>query len=552
MSIYTTECIPSMGGKTCSTQGLYSKDPAVTALQDLLIYGLIGLSVFAHRSREMGYKDLEVDKKIPKFLYYSSKNINFSIESLKNTIHELSEYKNRAENLYKQACRANRVCPEDLIGPAKWQPTETLPELIAQGHKVCVLKNVEFPDPDITGFQDIIKFSMAAIANYLQQIQKHEKIEDRIISKIYFLLNFICEKDKNIDDYVEAALKCGELNFDVMETLNKIHIKYYGPPEPTQVRITPVQGKAILVTGNDYKTLEKVLLNTHGKKINIYTYGEMISAHAFPEIKKHKHLIGNYGGFIKNIRQDFENFPGAILIASNFRQGSGEIYRGRIYSTEDVSWPGIFSIDEDDLRSLINAAYDSQGFLEEIEERYVTIGFGEKSIEIYSTKIYEHYKQEKVKHFVMIGGCDSPSGHCNYFDEVAQRLPNDSILLTLACEKYMYTRDKFGEIEGLSRLIDLGQYNDAFPAIKMALSLAEKFELDINELPLSIIISWNEQKAIATLLTLVYLGIRNIRLGPILPMYVSPRLLDLLLSKFQIIKISTPQKDIEEIIKKVA
>jgi hydroxylamine reductase len=539
-------------GKSCSLHGMSSKDPAITALQDLLMYGLIGLSMYAYKARKMGYKDKGIDENIPKFLYLSSKNINFSIEILKNTIYEIAELKNRAENLYKYASKSTMGIVEELTGPAQWQPETKLPDLIAQGHRICVLKSADFPDPEVHGLQEIIKFSLMGTAGYVEQIQKYEQVTEEMYSMLYQILGSLYEKGKSVDEYIELVLKSGELNFLAMQTLNQVHHSYYGCPEPSHVRITPVKGKAILVTGNDYKTLENLLHSTEDKKISIYTHGEMISAHSYPEIKRHKHLVGYYGGKISDSKQVLENFPGAVLIASNFSRGMGEIYRGRVFSTEDIAWPGIFSIDENDLRALVNAAYDSQGFLEEMEAKFITVGFGEKSIKYYADKILKSFRANRLKHFIFIGGCDDFGAEGDYMGEIVELMPQNSIMLTLACDKYRFSPEEIGMFDNLPRVIDLGHYNDAYPAIKMALQLAEKMNMKVSELPMSVVISWNEQKAVAALLSLLYLGFRNIKLGPVLPAYLTPKLIDLLSEKFKITKITTPKNDMDEIIRKFA
>jgi hydroxylamine reductase len=389
-------------------------------------------------------------------------------------------------------------------------------------------------------------------AGYIEQLQKYEKVHEEIYTMLYQILGSLYEKGQNIDDYVELVIKCGELNFKAMETLNKVHHSYYGCPEPSKIRITPIKGKAILVTGNDYKTLENLLHNTEDKKINIYTHGEMISAHSYPEIKRHKHLIGYYDGKITDSRKVLENFPGAVLITSSLAKGIGEIYRGRVFSTDDIAWPGIFSIDENDFKTLVNAAYDSQGFLEDMEAKFITVGFGEKSINYYANKIFKSINEKKLKHFIFICGCEDLDYENDYLAELFELMPENLIMLTLACDKYKFSKEEIGLFDELPKVLDLGHYNDAYPAIKMALSIAEKMNLSLNELPMSIIVSWNEQKAVSSLLSLLYLGFRNIKVGPVLPAYLTPKLLDLLLDKFKIIKISTPKNDIDEIIRKLA
>jgi hydroxylamine reductase len=323
----------------------------------------------------------------------------------------------------------------------------------------------------------------------------------------------------------------------------------YGHPEPTPVRITPVAGKAILVSGHDLKDLAELLEQTQGKGVNIYTHGEMLPCHGYPELKKYSHLVGNYGGAWQDQRKEFEEFPGAILMTTNCIQKPKEAYQARIFTTGLVAWPGVTHIGAGtdgakDFTPVVDAALAAEGFAADAEEKTILVGFGRNAVLGVADKIIEAVKGGALKHFFLIGGCDGAKPGRNYFTELAEAVPDDCVILTLACGKYRFNKLDFGEIGGIPRLLDIGQCNDAYSAVQIAVALAEAFECGVNDLPLSFVISWYEQKAVCILLSLLHLGIQNIRLGPSLPAFVTPAILDVLVEKFNIMPITTPAEDL--------
>jgi hydroxylamine reductase len=333
-----------------------------------------------------------------------------------------------------------------------------------------------------------------------------------------------------------------------MALLDKANTEAYGDPVPTAVRTTPVAGKAILVSGHDLKDLEELLKQTEGKGINIYTHGEMLPAHGYPQLKKYKHLVGNYGSAWQNQSTEFEKFPGAILMTTNCIQRPKDSYKDRIFTTGLVAWPGVRHIKDKDFTPVIEAALAAEGFAEDEPEKTMIVGFGRASLLGAQDKVVDLVKEGKLRHVFLIGGCDGAKPGRNYYTELAKAVPEDCIILTLACGKYRFNDLEFGEIDGIPRLLDVGQCNDAFSAVQLAVSLAEKLGTDVNSLPLSLILSWYEQKAVAILLSLLYLGIKNIRLGPTLPAFVTPNVLEVLVEKFGIMPISTPEEDLKAIL----
>ncbi|MFH1067252.1 MAG: hydroxylamine reductase, partial [bacterium] len=352
--------------------------------------------------------------------------------------------------------------------------------------------------------------------------------------------------EQDLEKLFGLNLKCGEVNLRVMALLDEANTGAYGQPEPTPVRIDSVKGKCILVSGHDLRDLGDLLEQTKGKGINIYTHGEMLPCHGYPEMKKHRHLVGNFGGAWQDQREEFDQFPGAILMTTNCLQKPKETYANRLFTSSVVAWPGVSHISDRDFTPVIEAALAAEGFKEDGSGKTITVGFGHHAVLSVADKVIEAVKNGAVKHFFLIGGCDGAKSGRNYYTAFAQAVPKDCIILTLACGKNRFNKLEFGEIGGLPRLLDCGQCNDTYSAIKIAEALAGAFKCGINDLPLSFIISWYEQKAVAVLLTLLYLGIKNIRLGPVLPAFATPNMLKILVEKFNIMPITTVQEDLEQ------
>jgi hydroxylamine reductase len=331
-----------------------------------------------------------------------------------------------------------------------------------------------------------------------------------------------------------------------MELLDAANTGAYGHPEPTQVRVTAVKGKCILVSGHDLKDLEELLRQTEGKGINVYTHGEMLPANTYPGFKKHKHLIGNYGGAWQNQKTEFEAFPGPILMTTNCLQSPKDSYRNRLFTCGVAGWPDVAHIQDRDFSAVIGAALSEPGFTADEPERFITTGFARNAVMTAAEKVIALVKEGKIKHFFLIGGCDGAKPGRNYYTEFARKVPDDCVILTLACGKYRFNKLEFGDIEGIPRLLDCGQCNDAYSAVQIAAALAKAFDCGVNDLPLSMILSWYEQKAVAILLTLLHLGIKDMKLGPSLPAFVSPNVLKVLVEKFNISPIGSPDKDLAE------
>jgi hydroxylamine reductase len=351
-----------------------------------------------------------------------------------------------------------------------------------------------------------------------------------------------------VNALVARALKVGEVNLKVMGMLDEANTGTYGHPVPTKVRIEPVKGKAILVSGHDLKDIEELLKQTQGKGINVYTHGEMLACNSYPGLKKYKHLVGNFGGAWQDQQKEFAQFPGAILMTTNCLQRPQAAYAGRIFTSGVAGWPGVTHISDRNFKPVIDAALAAPGFEETPPEKTIIVGFGRNAVLGVADKVIAAVKSGAIRHFFLVGGCDGARPGRNYYTEFVEQAPKDTVILTLACGKYRFNTLELGDIGGIPRLLDVGQCNDAYSAIKIAMALADAFKTDINHLPLSLILSWYEQKAVVILLTLLALGVKNIRLGPTLPAFITPAVLKVLVDNYNVMPISTPKEDLKAIL----
>ncbi|MHB0912137.1 MAG: hydroxylamine reductase [Armatimonadota bacterium] len=538
--MFCYQCEQTAQGKGCTVHGVCGKDPRTAALQDLLFYAAEGISMYAHRARKLGATDREIDVFILEALFSTVTNVDFDPDRLEALIRKAGELLGRARAMYSEACAA----PEELSGPAAWRPAETQDGLVAQGVEVGIVEQLKKFGEDVTGLRYLVIYGLKGAAAYADHAQILGQEDEAVYAAFEEGLDFLTSDDLSVDALLSMALKVGEINLRTMELLDAGNTGAYGHPVPTAVRVEPVAGKAILVSGHDLKDLEELLRQTEGKGINVYTHGEMLPAHAYPELAKYPHLVGNYGGAWQDQAREFEAFPGAILMTTNCIQKPRETYKGRIFTSGLVAWPGVPHIADRDFAPVIQAALAAPGFAEDGPDKKIMVGFGRSAVLGVADKVIDAVKSGAIRHFFLIGGCDGAKGGRNYYTELAKAVPEDCVILTLACGKYRFNKLEFGEIGGIPRLLDVGQCNDAFSAIKIASALAEAFGVGVNDLPLSIVCSWYEQKAVAILLTLLALGIKGIRLGPSLPAFVTPPVLDVLVKEFGIAPIGTPEEDL--------
>jgi len=549
--LFCNQCEQTAKGTGCTAAGVCGKDHNTAALQDLLVYAVKGIAMYALRNRRLGVKDHESDVFIVKALFSTVTNVNFDPERLRSLLVKAGELIEKAERSYIEATQKAGQKPEQLNGPATWRPVNDLAQLISQGEAVGYQENIEKLGPDIAGLLNMVAFGIKGMAAYVEHARILGVEDDQVYAFFHQGMAFLAKPQFTMDELVGMALKVGEVNLRVMELLDGANTSTYGHPAPTKVRITPVKGKAILISGHDLKDLAELLEQTAGKGINIYTHGEMLPAHGYPNLKKHPHLLGNYGGAWQNQKEEFDKFPGAILMTTNCIQKPAESYQGRIFTTGLVAWPGVKHVENHNFGPVIEAAIQAPGFSGDEPEKYITVGFGRNAVLNAADKIVSAVKAGKIRHFFLIGGCDGVKSGRSYFTELAQKVPDDCIILTLACGKYRFNKLEFGTIEGIPRLLDVGQCNDAYSAIKIAEALANIFQTDVNHLPLSLILSWYEQKAVSILLSLLHLGIKNIRIGPSMPAFITPAVYETLKQNFNLLPITNPDEDLQAILGKV-
>lgn len=601
MSILCWQCEQAANGSGCQNAGICGKDAKTGALQNLLLAWCRHIAGPARTMREIGNSSRLVDHFLIDALYSTLTNVNFSAKEIAEKIHlayrilQMLEYLSREKNPEYQSSLEKEVsAPLDEI------TEDQINELVEQGAEYTISARQKVYGQTIVGLQELVLCGIKGAAAYTshllplaeevrknlastsmiltdKEILKSVKSKDRqrksdqkekiaqveadlaewtdkernLLDGFYKLLAFLGEEPTDIEALYEAAMETGRLNLLAMEMLESAHIRLYGKQEPTVVRISPVQGKCILVSGHDLRDLYDLLKQTEGKGVNIFTHGEMLVAHAYPEFKKFKHLVGHYGGAWYQQQKEFDGFPGAILMTSNCIQKPASSYHDYIFTTGPVHWPDIRHIDPNsdgkkDFTPLIQAALDSPGFFRPKSNDRITIGFGADAIIGLFDQLRKAMQAKTFSRFYLIGGCDGPETERDYFTQLAKKVPADGIILTLGCGKYRFNRDVFAPLpSGLPRLFDLGQCNDAQGAIRLAIKFMEEFNCRIDQLPISFYLSWFEQKAVAVLLTLLALGIKGIFIGPKPPAFITPEILEVLVARCDLKLISgDPAKDL--------
>jgi len=541
--MFCYQCEQTAKGEGCTKVGVCGKESDVAGLQDLLIYALKGLSLYAVEGRKVGVVDPEVNDFTCKGLFSTLTNVNFDPNRFVQLIQRCVALR---ENL-KEKVKAAKGKVDFQEGPATFKPATSLEELLKQGEAVGI-KSDPTIDPDILSLQHILIFGIKGVAAYADHAQILGQKDDKVYAFIHEGLATTLRKDLSLNDWVGLVLKCGEINLRAMELLDAGNTGTYGHPVPTKVPLGVKKGKAILVSGHDLKDLEVLLKQTEGKGIYVYTHGEMLPAHGYPNLKKYSHLYGHYGTAWQNQTREFADFPGAILMTTNCLQKPRDSYKSNVFTSGTVGWPGATHISDRDSKPVIDKALAMPGFQEDKNGRSVMVGFARNTVMSVADKVIEAVKGKAIRHFFLVGGCDGAKVGRNYYTEFVEKVPQDCMVLTLACGKFRFFDKDLGDIGGIPRLLDVGQCNDAYSAVQIALALSKAFNVGINELPLSLILSWYEQKAVAILLTLLYLGVKNIKLGPSLPAFVSPNVLKVLVDNFNIQPISTPDQDLKAVL----
>jgi hydroxylamine reductase len=548
MNMFCYQCEQTAKSTGCTGYGVCGKSPETAALQDLLLYGTKGIAMYANRARQFGATDAGIDRFICEALFTTVTNVNFDPERIEQTIRTAAGVRDRARAMCEKAAKTAGKALPALSGPATFAPAGTMDELLNQGEAISIDKRLQALGQDVTGLQELLTYGLKGAAAYADHALILGKQDPAVFAFFSEALDYLTREKPDAGELLGLCLKCGEVNMTVMGLLDAANTGAYGDPVPTSVRITPVAGKAILVSGHDLKDLEEILKQTQGKGINVYTHGEMLPANGYPGLKKYKHFVGNYGGAWQDQRQEFEAFPGPILMTTNCIQKPKDSYKARIFTSGLVAWPGVTHISDGNFAPVIEAALAAPGFAADEPEHNITVGFGRQAVLNVADAVIAAVKSGAIRRFFLIGGCDGAKPGRNYYTDFAQQVPKDCVIMTLACGKYRFNKLDFGNIGGIPRLLDIGQCNDAYGAIMIAVALAGAFNCGVNDLPLSMILSWYEQKAVVILLTLLHLGIKNIRLGPSLPAFVTPAMLNILVEKFNIMPITTPQQDLAAIL----
>ena len=542
--MFCYQCEQTSKGEGCQTLGVCGKDETTAALQDLLIHAVKGISMYAHRARQLGVADAEIDAFTIQAVFATLTNVNFDPERLVELIHQAVKIRSAARDIYESASVAAGIVPVELGGPAAWKPASSLDGLLAQSKQVLLPVRFLTESKEIANLQELVLYGIKGVAAYAAHALALGAGDPVSFAKIHEVLEFLTHPAPTAEELLGMALSVGELNYRVMEILDKAHNETFGAPRPTQVRLGARKGKAILVSGHDLHDLFALLEQTKGLGIQIYTHGEMLPAHGYPKLKAYEHLAGNYGGAWTDQAAEFNDFPGAILMTSNCIQEPKLTYKQRIFTAGMVAWPGVQHIANQDFSPVIGAALAAPGYAEDGGDEEITVGFGHQAVLSVAGTVIDAVKAGAIRHFFLIGGCDGARSGRSYYTELAEAIPDDCLIMTLACGKFRFNKLDFGTIGGLPRLLDIGQCNDTYSALQIAMALAKAFECGVNDLPLSLVLSWYEQKAVAVLLTLLHLGVRNIRIGPTLPAFLSPGVLALLGEKFNLMAIKTADEDL--------
>lgn len=541
--MFCYQCEQTAKGEGCTKSGVCGKLPEVAALQDLLTYAAVGLTQVVAAGRKNGVVDGKLDVLTCEALFSTLTNVDFDPVRLAALIRECAAGRDRLAAQLK----AKGVALEGLDEAARFQPADSVEGMIAQGEERG-LKSYPAADADILSLKHTLLFGLRGISAYADHAHILGKQDDAVYAFIAEGLAALVNERLSLDEALGLVLKCGEVNLRTMELLDAANTEAYGHPVPTPVPLGAKAGKAIAVSGHDLKDLELLLKQTEGKGITVYTHGEMLPAHGYQLLKKYPHFYGHYGTAWQNQAKEFAAFPGAILMTTNCIQRPQAAYQENIFTTGCVGWPGVPHIADKDFSPVISRALALPGFAADTDAGKVTTGFGRNAVLGAAEAIIAAVKDKKIRHFFLVAGCDGAKPGRNYYTRFVEQVPKDCVVLTLACGKFRFFDQDLGDIGGIPRLLDMGQCNDAYSAIQVAAALAKAFGVGVNELPLSMILSWYEQKAAAILLSLLYLGIRDIRLGPSLPAFITPNVLGVLVDKFAIKPITTPEEDLKAIL----
>ena len=545
--MFCYQCEQTAKGTGCTVRGVCGKQPDVAALQDLLIYSLTGLSQVAAEAGKKGITDPDANVFTVKAAFSTLTNVDFDPKRFQELIHQSVDVRDKLAEKLKKAGEDIETDLESSSSPAGFTPASNPDKLVEQGESVG-LNSYPAEDQDILSLKHTVLFGIKGVCAYADHAQILGQEDDGLYAYIHEALSAIQRTDLSLQEWVDMTLRCGEAAVKAMELLDAGNTETYGHPVPTKVPLGHRKGKAILVSGHDLLDMEELLKQTQGKGIDIYTHGEMLPTHGYPELKKYEHFYGHFGTAWQNQRKEFPDFPGPILMTTNCIQNPKDEYQDNIFTTGLVGWPGIQHVTGHNFKPVIDKALEMPGFEENLPGKEITVGFARNAVLSVADQVVEAVKSGAVRHFFLVAGCDGAKPGRNYYTEFVEKVPEDCIVLTLACGKFRFFDKDMGDIGGIPRLLDAGQCNDAYSAVQIASALSEAFNVGINELPLSMVLSWYEQKAVCILLALLHLGVTGIRLGPTLPAFITPNVLDTLVKNFDIKPIKTPDEDLGEIL----
>jgi hydroxylamine reductase len=537
--MFCYQCEQTVGGTGCTNVGVCGKHPDVAALQDLMVHQLKGIGLLAHKARLSGKTDDEVNRYTVEALFSTITNVDFDPDQLMRWI-------NKGE-LIRQKLFAMTTVKDRSDAPeaVSFAPGKTASDCLTQAGELTILNFHQ--DPDVRSLMHLLLYGLKGLAAYADHARILGKSDDAVFGYIHRALSLLNDPSQTVESLVPLVLECGTVNIRCMQLLDEGHTSRFGHPRPAQVSTGLKDGPAIVISGHDMVDLEELLKQTEGKGVNVYTHGEMLPAHGYPGLRKYKHLAGHFGTAWQNQQKEFDGAPAAFVFTTNCIQKPRDSYKDRVFTCNLVGWPGVTHLENRDFSPVIKKAKELGGF-KVTSGGVMPTGYAHDAVLSNAQAIVDAVKTNDIKRFFLIGGCDGAKPGRNYYTEFAQSVPKNCVIITLACGKFRFNTLDFGTIGGMPRLIDAGQCNDAYSAVVIAQSLAQVFNCSINELPLSFVLSWYEQKAVVVLLSLLSLGIKGIRLGPTLPAFVSKNVLEFLVKTFAIKPITTAAEDLKEIL----
>lgn len=542
--MFCNQCEQTAKGIGCNIAGVCGKNEEVAALQDLLIHALQGLALYAQEGRAKGIVDEATDLFTLEAIFSTLTNVDFDPDRFVVLINKAVELREAMKA--KVAAAGGKT--DFAVAPATFIPAGSVADLAAQGAALSLIESLD-SDVNIRSLKQTLLYGLKGIAAYADHAAILGQKDPVIAAFCYEALAVMLAQGLTVEQCVPVAMKAGEINLRAMELLDAANTGTYGHPVPTSVPLGHRKNKCVLISGHDLHDLELLLKQTEGKGIDIYTHGEMLPCHGYPELKKYPHFYGHFGTAWQNQHKEFPHFPGPILFTTNCIQKPRDEYKDRIFTNGLVGWPGVKHITDKDYSAIVAMALAMPGFADDVDNGSVMVGFARNTVLGVADKVIEAVKSKAIRHFFLVGGCDGAKPGRDYFTRFVEQVPNDCMVLTLACGKFRFFDKNLGAIGGIPRLLDVGQCNDAYSAIQIAVALSKAFGCGVNDLPLSMVLSWYEQKAVAILLTLLYLGIKDIRLGPSLPAFISPAVLQFLVDTFGIKPVAeSPEEDLKAIL----